>query len=143
MAAGSPHCPDKQRRVVHFRVTEHPTEEWTVEQMREAFPWDQAPRSKCHLRKGLRPPVPISGNGGSAYCAAIPLAKSVCRTLGELHPTPRRYLALGKDAPDPRAVEPPERGRVVAIPQVGGLHHRTSDAPLNRCKPVPQLQGPC
>jgi len=44
MAAGSSHCPDKQRRVVHFRVTEHPTEEWTVEQMREAFPWDQAPR---------------------------------------------------------------------------------------------------
>src|SRR3981081_4064269 len=24
--------------------TEHPTEEWTMQQMREAFPWDQAPR---------------------------------------------------------------------------------------------------
>src|SRR5712692_7223166 len=36
----------------------------------------------------------------------------------------RTHLALGKDAPEPRAVEPPEHGRVVALPQVGGLHHR-------------------
>jgi hypothetical protein len=36
----------------------------------------------------------------------------------------RTHLALGKDAPEPLAVEPPEPGRVVAIPQVGGLHHR-------------------
>ncbi len=37
----------------------------------------------------------------------------------------RTHLALGKDAPESRAVEPPEQGRVVAIPQVGGLHHRS------------------
>jgi putative transposase len=36
----------------------------------------------------------------------------------------RTHLALGKDAPEPRALEAPERGRVVAIPLVGGLHHR-------------------
>src|SRR5262249_2143904 len=36
----------------------------------------------------------------------------------------RTHLALEKDAPEPRAVEPPEYGRVVALPQVGGLHHR-------------------
>ena len=33
-----------RRRVVHFNVTEHPTEAWTAQQIREAFPWDQAPR---------------------------------------------------------------------------------------------------
>jgi hypothetical protein len=33
-----------RRRVVHFNVTEHPTETWTAQQMREAFPWDEAPR---------------------------------------------------------------------------------------------------
>jgi putative transposase len=36
----------------------------------------------------------------------------------------RTHLALEKDAPEPRAIEPPEHGRVVALPQVGGLHHR-------------------
>src|SRR2546428_123274 len=36
----------------------------------------------------------------------------------------RTHLALEKDAPEPRAVEPPEHGRVVALPHVGGLHHR-------------------
>jgi putative transposase len=36
----------------------------------------------------------------------------------------RTHLSLDKDAPDVRAVEFPEAGRIVEIPQVGGLHHR-------------------
>ena len=36
----------------------------------------------------------------------------------------RKHNALDNDAPFPRVVEPSGRGRVVAIPQVGGLHHR-------------------
>jgi len=36
----------------------------------------------------------------------------------------RTHLALDKDAPEPRTVEPTERGRIVALPVVGGLHHR-------------------
>ena len=36
----------------------------------------------------------------------------------------RTHLALAKDAPEPRAVDGPENGRIVAIPQVRGLHHR-------------------
>jgi putative transposase len=40
----------------------------------------------------------------------------------------RCHQALGGDAPDGRAVEPPGRGRVVAIPQAGGLHHRYTRA---------------
>ena len=36
----------------------------------------------------------------------------------------RTHLSLAKDAPQPRLVAPPTLGPVVAIPQVGGLHHR-------------------
>jgi len=32
--------------------------------------------------------------------------------------------SLNKDAPIPRPIAAPVDGRVVAIPQVGGLHHR-------------------
>ena len=39
------------------------------------------------------------------------------------HPS-RTHLSLGKDAPDPRSVEPPSMGDVVEIPVVAGLHHR-------------------
>lgn len=34
------------------------------------------------------------------------------------------HLSLDRNAPVPRDVEPPSEGQVVAIPQVGGLHHR-------------------
>jgi len=36
----------------------------------------------------------------------------------------RTHLSLAKDTPEPRPIEPPEVGKVIAIPQVGGLHHR-------------------
>ena len=36
----------------------------------------------------------------------------------------RCHLSLGKDSPDGRAVQPPEMGRIIALPKVGGLHHR-------------------
>jgi len=36
----------------------------------------------------------------------------------------RTHLSLDKDAPEPRPVQGPDAGKIVAIPQVGGLHHR-------------------
>ncbi len=36
----------------------------------------------------------------------------------------RTHLSLDKDCPHSRLVQPPESGRVIALPQVGGLHHR-------------------
>ena len=33
-----------RRRIVHFNVTEHPTAQWTAQQLVEAFPLDTAPR---------------------------------------------------------------------------------------------------
>ncbi len=36
----------------------------------------------------------------------------------------RTHLSLDKDTPNPRAVQPPQLGPIVELPQVGGLHHR-------------------
>lgn len=36
----------------------------------------------------------------------------------------RLHLSLDHNSPTPRCVEPPSKGEVIAVPQVGGLHHR-------------------
>jgi len=43
------HC----RKVVHFNVTEHPTAQWTGQQIIAAFPWDTAPRYLLWDRDGM------------------------------------------------------------------------------------------
>ena len=36
----------------------------------------------------------------------------------------RTHLALEKDSPETRTIQPPASGRIIAIPEIGGLHHR-------------------
>jgi hypothetical protein len=36
----------------------------------------------------------------------------------------RTHLSLQKDSPTPRPVRSPTTGRIVALPEVNGLHHR-------------------
>jgi transposase InsO family protein len=42
----------------------------------------------------------------------------------QYHHHSRTHLSLDKDCPEPRPIQPPSAGTVVAFPQVGGLHHR-------------------
>jgi transposase InsO family protein len=42
-----------RRRILHFNVTAHPTAEWTSQQLREAFPFDQVPRYLLRDRDGI------------------------------------------------------------------------------------------
>ena len=38
--------------------------------------------------------------------------------------TVRPHQALDNNSPQPRDIDPPPGGRIIAFPQVGGLHHR-------------------
>jgi transposase InsO family protein len=42
-----------RRRILHVGVTADPTAEWTAQQLREAFPWETAPRYLLRDRDGI------------------------------------------------------------------------------------------
>jgi transposase InsO family protein len=145
-----------RRRILHFNVTAHPTAEWTGQQLREAFPFDQLPRYLLRDRDAIfgddfRKQVTAMGIQEVLSTPRSPWQRayvervigsirrecldhliafnetSVRRILGsyvEYYHRSRTHLALGKDSPEPRSVQSPEMGPVVALPQVGGLHHR-------------------
>ena len=48
----------------------------------------------------------------------------ILRSYFEYYHESRTHMGLNDDAPLPHEVERPERGAAIAIPQVGGLHHR-------------------
>ena len=50
--------------------------------------------------------------------------RRILRSYLDYYHRSRTHLSLGKDSLEPRSIQPPEVGRVVALPQVGGLHHR-------------------
>lgn len=50
--------------------------------------------------------------------------RNILKSYFDYYEHTRTHMSLSKDAPWPRAVEPPELGHVVQVPQVGGLHHR-------------------
>ena len=144
----------QRRRVVHVAVTAHPTAAWTA-QLREAFPWDNAPRYLIRDRD-----LAFAAIGATAEAMAITEVLTAPRSpwqnayierfigsvrrecldhvivfnaVGVLrllkryvayYERSRTHLALEKDAPVSRRVSPPTDGRIIAIPEVGGLHHR-------------------
>ena len=50
--------------------------------------------------------------------------RCILRKYLEYYHGSRTHLALGKDAPEPRKRESTDGGNVIALPMVGGLHHR-------------------
>ena len=145
-----------RRRIVHFNVTAHPTAEWTAQQLREAFPFEQIPRYLLRDRdrifgdeftrgvKAMRIKEVLSAPRSPWLRGYVERVigtirrecldhvivfneASLCRHVKsflEYYHESRTHLSLAKDAPEPRPIHSPERGVVVAIPQVGGLHHR-------------------
>jgi putative transposase len=145
-----------RRRIVHFNVTAHPTAEWTAQQLREAFPFEQIPRyllrdRDCIFGAEFRKDVKAMGIKEVLSAPRSPWQRAyVERVIGTLrrecldhvivfseaslyrhvksflayYHESRTHLSLAKDTPEPRPVHPPQLGAVVAIPQLGGLHHR-------------------
>jgi len=66
-----------RRRVVHFNVTEHPTEEWTAQQIREAFPWDEAPRYLIRDRDAIFEKEVITVAKGMGIAELVTAARSL------------------------------------------------------------------
>jgi len=50
--------------------------------------------------------------------------RRILKSYFEYYERSRTHLALNKDAPVSRAVQLPEMGEVIELPQLGGLHHR-------------------
>jgi putative transposase len=145
-----------RRRILHFAVTPHPTAEWTAQQLREAFPWDSAPRFLLRDRDrifgsdftqqvkelGIQEVLgaPRAPQQRAYVERVIGTIRRECldhvivfneaslrrylKSFLEYYHGTRTHLSLEKDTPESRPVELPESGRVVAVPQVGGLHHR-------------------
>jgi putative transposase len=49
--------------------------------------------------------------------------RSVLKSYFDYYHKSRCHLSLDQDSPEPRPIEPPEQGKVMAIPKAGGLHH--------------------
>jgi len=50
--------------------------------------------------------------------------RRIVRSYVSYYHRARTHLALEKDAPEPRCVQRPDKGSVIEISEVGGLHHR-------------------
>ena len=124
-----------RRRTVHVAVTEHPPAAWTAQQLRNAFSENEAPRYLIHDRDSVFADVAttIAGMNTQAVRTAPRSPWQNLNTKG-LHRMlkdyiayylrARTHLALGKDTPVTRPVSPLSAGRIVATPELGGLHHR-------------------
>ncbi len=143
-----------RRQVVHFSVTTNPYAEWAAQQIVDVFPYEEAPRFLLRDGiYGDYFQNRVKGMGVEEVLIAprSPWQNPYCeRMIGSIrrdcldhvivfneahlhriltdyfqyYHNSRPHLSLDRNSPTPRRVEPPSAGQVIAIPQVGGLHHR-------------------
>ena len=145
-----------RRRVIHFEVTQNPSQAWLARQITEAFPWDTAPRYLLRDRDtsygicfqnraramGIEevltaPRSPWQNPYVERIVGSIRRdcldhviifdethLRRVLSCYFRYYHRSRTHLSLNKDCPDPRSIQPPSAGKIVAFPEVGGLHHR-------------------
>jgi len=145
-----------RRKILHFGVTEHPTQEWLGGEILRAFAKNPRPsylirdRDRCYGRKfsdqvrqlGIRERVtaPQSPSQNTYVERTIWSIRRECLNhvlvMSERHlrrilasyvdyyNRSRVHQALDLDCPVPRSSQRISDGKVIAIPQVHGLHHR-------------------
>ena len=143
-----------RRNILWIGVTTNPTAQWLAQQITEAFPWDTAPSFLIRDNDGSygevftrrlramgirdRPISPRSPwqNGyverviGSIRreCLDHLIVRNeahlrrVLQAYTSYYNTTRTHLGLRKDTPNRRPIE--RRGRIIANPVLGGLHHQ-------------------
>jgi transposase InsO family protein len=144
----------RRRKILHFGVAEHPTAEWAGQQIVEAFGECHAEGYLIRDRDAIyghefRKRVQSLGVKEVVTAARSPWQNAfVERLIGSIrrecldhvvvfserhlrqllksyfgyYHGSRTHLGLSKDTPLPRTIMC--RGKIMAIPQVGGLHHR-------------------
>ena len=144
----------ERRRILHFNVSAHPTATWAGQQVAEAFPWDSVPRFLLRDRDGIygerfRSQVAAMGVKEVLTAPRSPWQNPYSERLngsirrecldhiivfnqGHLRRVlssyvvydnrSRTHLSLKMDTPERREVQ--SIGKVISIPEVGGLHHR-------------------
>jgi transposase InsO family protein len=144
----------RRREVLHFNVTANPTSEWPAQQIVEAFAYRTPCRYLIRDRDGVygdavrlrirslgvkevltAPQSPWQNAYAERLIGSIRReclnhfvilnAKHLKRTLAryfDYYHQSRPHLALDKQSPFPREVQ--SAGRIIAIPKLGGLHHR-------------------
>ncbi len=142
-----------RRRILHVNVTDHPTAAWTARQILEAFP-DDIPRLLLRDRDGIygwefQQMVKALGIRQIRSAPRSPWQNAFAeRVIGPIRrectdhliPFGRRHLlrairdyvayynesrchmSLDGNSPLPRLIE--DRGEIVAVPVLGGRHHR-------------------
>jgi putative transposase len=145
-----------RRRIIHFEVTQNPTQAWLARQITEAFPWDTAPRYllrdrdtsygqdfRDHVRgMGIEEVITASRSPwqnpfverviGSIRRECLDHViiinerhlRRVLSSYVRYYHEWRTHLSLNKDCPETRPILPPAAGKIVAVAQLGGLHHR-------------------
>ena len=145
-----------RRKVAHFTVTEHPTAEWTAQQIIDAFPDEEAPKYLIRDRDGIygeyfrkrvagmgieevltSPQSPFQNPYAERVIGSIRREcldhlivlnedhlRRILRSYFNYYHDSRPHQSLERNSPIAREIEPPSQGKIIAIPQVGGLHHR-------------------
>ena len=147
-----------RRKIRHANVTAHPSAEWVIQQLREAFPFDETLRYLVLDRDaifegrvtaaindmGIKPKLisyrsPWQNGVTERWAGTLRrelLDHVVVFNQGHLrrpvldyvryYNQDRCHLSVEKDAPVTRPVmaKPSAKAKVVALPRVGGLHHR-------------------